>query len=74
MKLSSIISLSVFVAVTSGCALNPSNNTLVVLQHPDTKETKECKAGTWALWNASAEVEACVKTYEKSGFKKTGTN
>jgi hypothetical protein len=72
MKTLSIISLFVLVAVTSGCAMNPSNNTLVVLQHPDTKETKECRADAWTTWNVYAEVEACAKAYEKAGFKRLG--
>jgi len=73
MKLVSIISLSVFImAVTSGCASNPSSSTVVVLQHPDTKETKECKAGAWwTTLTPAADVEACAKAYEKSGFKRT---
>lgn len=72
MKTLQIISLSVLVAVASGCAMNPSNNTLVVLQHPDTKETKECRADAWTTWNVYAEVEACAKAYEKAGFKRLG--
>lgn len=55
-----------------GCAANPSNKTLIVLQNPETKETKECRADAWTTWNVYAEVEACAKAYEKAGFIRLG--
>ena len=67
-----IILLTAILSMSTGCAMNPSNNTLVVLQHPETKETKECRADAWTTWNVYAEVEACAKAYEKAGFKRLG--
>ncbi|MGH8477148.1 MAG: hypothetical protein ACRERV_05770 [Methylococcales bacterium] len=41
---------------------------MIVLQHPKTKETKECRADAWTTWNVYAKVEECAKAYEKAGF------
>jgi outer membrane lipoprotein SlyB len=54
--------------VLAGCAANPNNHTAVLLQNPKTKETKECKLGTWTSLDPYAGVEACAKAYEKAGF------
>jgi hypothetical protein len=62
-----------FALIMSGCAMNPSNKTLIVLQHPGTKETRECRADAWTTWNVYAEVEACAKAYEKAGFNRLGS-
>ena len=66
------IMLFVLVVAGSGCAMNPSNKTLIVLQHPETKDTEECRADAWTTWNVYAEVEACAKAYEKAGFIRLG--
>jgi ABC-type uncharacterized transport system auxiliary subunit len=60
-------------AVLSACAADVNNKTLIVLQHPTTKETKECRGDAWTTWNVYAEVEACAKAYEKAGFKRLGS-
>lgn len=57
----------------SGCVTSLGYNTLVVLQHPETKETRECRADAWTTWNVYAEVEACAKAYEKAGFERIGS-
>lgn len=56
----------------AGCAANPNNKTLIVLQNPETKQTVQCNSRTGATWNPYAEVEACAKSYEQVGFKRVG--
>ncbi len=58
--------------LVSGCAASPDSHTLVVLQHPTTKDIRECRADAWTTWNVYAEVEACAKAYEKAGYKRLG--
>jgi len=52
--------------------MNPKNKTLIVLQHPETKQAVECKNRPGATWDPYAEVEACAKAYEKAGFVRIG--
>jgi len=60
--------------LVSGCALDPNNHTLIVLQNPVTKEMKDCTAGDpWATWNGYAHAESCAKAYEKAGFVRMGS-
>lgn len=59
-------------ALLVGCAADSKNNTMVVLQHPTTKETKECKGDAWANWNPYAATEACAAAYEKAGYVRMG--
>lgn len=56
----------------TGCVLDPTKHTMVILQHPETKETKECRGNALATWNVYAEVEECAKAYEKAGFVRLG--
>lgn len=72
MKILFIVFMAIFMIITSGCALNPENHTMVVLQNTETKEIKECRSDGWTTWNMYAEVEACSKAYEKAGFKILG--
>jgi hypothetical protein len=71
----SYLNCALLLAITfafTGCAANSNNNTLVVLQHPETKLTKECRGDAWTTWNVYAEVEACAKAYERAGFVRLG--
>lgn len=58
--------------ILSGCAADPSNNTLVVLQHPETKVTVQCTADAWTTWNPYAQVAKCAEAYEKAGYVRLG--
>lgn len=63
-----------FLLVATGCALDPNNKTLIVLQNPTTKEMKDCTGGDpWATWNVYAATEACAKAYEKAGWVRMGS-
>ena len=67
-----VITLAALIASLAGCAADPKNKTMVVLQHPTTKETKECKGDPWANWNPYAATEACAAAYEKAGYVRMG--
>ena len=62
----------ILTTILMGCALNPNNKSLIVLQNPKTQEVKECKGDPWASWDAYAATEACAKAYEKAGFVRLG--
>jgi hypothetical protein len=44
---------------------------VVVLQHPQTGQTVECKSDL-KIVPASAPLKACLKAYEQAGYKITG--
>lgn len=67
-NLISILALSMI----AGCALDPNSNTLVVLQHPETKATVQCTADSWTTWNPYAQVAKCAEAYEKAGYVRLG--
>lgn len=54
----------------TGCAMDPSNHTLIVLENPKTKQTVQCTADAWTTWNVYAQVEKCAEGYEKAGYKR----
>lgn len=58
--------------LTAGCAVNPKNKTLIVVQNPETKEIIQCKGDPWASWDVYAQTEACAKAYEKAGWVRLG--
>lgn len=60
-------------ALLIGCAANPNNKTLIVMQHPTTKDIKECRADAWTTWNVYAEVRECSKAYEAAGYRVLGS-
>lgn len=66
------ITLTALVAALVGCAADSRNHTLVVLQNPTSKDTKECKGDAWANWNPYAAVEQCAVAYEKAGYVRMG--
>jgi hypothetical protein len=67
------MSVALAFATLVGCgALNPNNQTLIVLQNPATKQTVQCSSRAGATWIPYAEVESCAKSYEKAGFVRMG--
>ena len=54
--------LSVVALSISACS------TMIVLQHPETKEMVQCEADPWASWNVYAATESCAKGYERAGY------
>lgn len=70
--LKTLIPALLLAALLTGCVAGQNSRTLIVLQNPKTKETKECKADAWSTWDVYAATEACAKAYEKIGFKRVG--
>jgi len=47
----------------AGCAQG-----MVLLAHPQTGQTVECKADPWGDGMASTQIEKCVKAYKGAGY------
>ena len=76
-----LVAAVVSTSVVTGCATVvtdkngkqvASRKTLIILQHPETKDTKECKGDPWANWNVYAATEECAKAYESAGYVRIG--
>lgn len=61
-----VLSLSTFI---TSCG---SVTRVVVLQHPETKQTVECRIDPWGSVNRTAQIEDCVTAYKKAGYKIVG--
>jgi hypothetical protein len=55
--------------VLAGCG---SPTRVVVMQHPETKQTVECKIDPWGSVNRNSQIDACVTSYEQAGYRKVG--
>ena len=49
-----------------------SPSRVVVLQHPQTKQTVECRVDPWGSMNRTGQIDACVSAYKKSGYEVIG--
>lgn len=62
--------------VLVACALSlvacGSVSRVVVLQHPETKQTVECRVDPWGHINRTLQVEDCVAAYKKAGYAVVG--
>lgn len=45
---------------------------VVVLQNKDTKQIAECRVDPWGSANRRAQINDCIKAYEKAGYKVIG--
>jgi len=52
-----------------GCG-SPSR--VVILQHPETKQTVKCEVDPWGHINRTLQIDDCVNAYQKAGFKPVG--
>lgn len=67
-KYYSVLFISLLVC---GCgSYSPSR--VAVLQNPETKQTVECKVDPWGSINRRAQVDNCIETYQKAGYKLVG--
>jgi hypothetical protein len=64
--LCTIVALALLLA---GCG---SVNRVVVLQHPDTKQTVQCKVNPWGPFDRTGQIESCVRAYEEAGYRTVG--
>lgn len=53
----------------AGCA---SGKRIIVLQHPDTLDTKQCSADPWATFDQKGATEQCAKDFEEAGYIRMG--
>lgn len=51
--------------LAAGCA----STRIAVLQNPDTKQTAECKVDPWGSINYGKQVDTCIATYQKAGYR-----
>jgi hypothetical protein len=56
-------------SVSGGCG---SASRVVVLQHPQTKQTVQCKVDPWGDMSFNRQVESCVKAHEQAGYTVVG--
>ena len=56
-------------SVLSACG-SPSR--VVVLQHPDTKQTVQCRVDPWGDMRRTTQIESCVRAYEQAGYRVVG--
>jgi hypothetical protein len=45
---------------------------VVVLQHPETKQTVECRVNPWGDMNMRRQIRDCISAYEEAGFEVVG--
>lgn len=45
---------------------------VVVMQHPETKQTVECRVDPWGHIDRQLQIDSCIKSYEQAGYKKVG--
>ena len=45
---------------------------VVVLQHPQTKQTVECRVDPWGDVRRTHQIESCVDAYKKAGYAVIG--
>jgi len=67
MRLVLAVSLLAFVLPGYG-----SVSRVVVLQHPQTKQTIECRDDPWGSSNRTAQIEDGVKAYRQAGYTVVG--
>jgi hypothetical protein len=54
----------------SGCSTTTSR--YVVLQHPATQQTVECKIDPWGDMRYHKQIEDCVSAYKQAGYAVVG--
>ena len=62
--------LFLFICPASGCG---SASRVVVLQHPETKQTVQCKVEPVGDTSFNRrQIESCVRAHEQAGYKVVG--
>ncbi len=49
-----------------------SPSRVVVLQHPETKQTVECRVDPWGHVVRSKQIDDCVTAYSQAGYSPVG--
>lgn len=55
--------------LVAGCTSTNSYSRIAVLQNPESKQTVECRVDPWGSFNTKGQVDTCVATYQKAGYK-----
>jgi hypothetical protein len=63
-----VIFLLVIFNLASCASYSPAR--IVLMQHPETKQTVECKVDPWGHINRKLQIDSCVEAYELAGYKK----
>ncbi len=63
---------SAFVACALSIVACGSVSRVVVLRHPETKQTVECRVDPWGSMSRTQQVEDCVVAYKKAGYAVVG--
>jgi hypothetical protein len=42
------------------------------MQHPETKQTVQCRVDPWGDTNRTRQIEACVRAHEGAGYRIVG--
>jgi hypothetical protein len=53
----------------TGCG---SATRVVVLQHPSTQQTVQCRVDPWGSMDRTRQIEACVAAHTKAGYQVVG--
>lgn len=61
--------LIAFAVTASGCAVSDNLSRVAVLQNPETKQTVECRVDPWGHIDRKKQVDVCIATYQKAGYK-----
>lgn len=56
------------VTLLAGCGMERPQR-IAVLQNPETRQTVECRVDPWGSLNYKGQVDECVATYQKAGFR-----
>ena len=62
-------SLALAAALVVGCATSEQLSRVAVLQNPETKQTVECRVDQWGSFDRKKQVDICIATYQKAGYK-----
>ncbi len=55
--------------LAAGCATSDQLSRVAVLQNPETKQTVECRVDQWGSFDRKKQVDICITTYQKAGYK-----
>jgi len=64
-----LIGLSLFLLMLGGCG-SPSR--VVILQHPATRQTVECRVDPLGDMRRRTQIKNCVNAYEQAGYSVVG--
>lgn len=64
-----LIPITALALLAAGCATSDQLSRVAVLQNPETKQTVECRVDQWGSFDRKKQVDVCITTYQKAGYK-----